>query len=75
MISARGGAATPAAGDAGVATAKDLDLSVGAALASLWGAGGVCLILAKAIARVLPIALEPWTGGSGAVPLTHLQLA
>jgi CRISPR/Cas system-associated protein Csm6 len=40
--------------------------------ASLWGTGGVLYILAKAIVRVLPIALEPFQ--AGAVPLKHFEL-
>ena len=41
--------------------------------ASLWGTGGVLYILAKAVKRVLPIALEPFE--KGAVPLSQFQLA
>jgi len=41
-------------------------------LASLWGSGGVIYILAKAIKRVVPIAMEPFT--EGAVPLSQVQL-
>jgi hypothetical protein len=40
--------------------------------ASLWGAGGVIYILAKAIKRVIPIALEPFQAGS--IPLSNFQL-
>lgn len=40
--------------------------------ASMWGAGGVIYILAKAIKRVMPIALEPFQTGS--VPLNNFQL-
>jgi hypothetical protein len=43
-----------------------------AILGSLWGAGGVLYILAKAIKRVLPIALEPFQ--EGAIPLSQVQL-
>jgi hypothetical protein len=39
---------------------------------SLWGSGGVIYILAKAIKRVLPIAMEPFQ--KGAVPLSQVQL-
>lgn len=39
---------------------------------SLWGSGGVIYILAKAIKRVMPIALEPFQ--KGAVPLSQVQL-
>lgn len=42
-------------------------------LASLYGSGGVIYILLKAIKRVLPIALEPFQGGS-VQPLSTLQL-
>lgn len=42
-------------------------------VASLVGAGGVVMILAKAIKRVLPIALEPF-GSSAVAPLTTFQL-
>lgn len=42
------------------------------ALASLWGAGGVIMILGKSIKRILPIALEPF--GASAIPLSTLQL-
>lgn len=41
-------------------------------LASLWGSGGVIYILLKAIKRVVPIALEPFS--DGAVPLSQVQL-
>lgn len=46
-----------------------------AALGSLYGAGGVVYVLAKAIKRVLPIALEPFQAGTAAaVALTNFQL-
>jgi len=41
-------------------------------MGSLWGTGGVLYILAKAITRVLPIALEPFQ--KGAIPLGQFQL-
>ena len=41
-------------------------------LTSLWGSGGVIYILAKAIKRVVPIAMEPFS--EGAVPLSQVQL-
>ena len=44
----------------------------GAVLASFWGPAGVLYILAKAIKRVIPIALEPFQ--EGAVPLNQWQL-
>ena len=40
--------------------------------ASMWGAGGVIYILAKAIKRVIPIAIEPFQAGS--IPLNNFQL-
>jgi hypothetical protein len=40
--------------------------------ASLWGTGGVLYILAKAVKRVLPIAVEPFQTGS--VPLSQFEL-
>jgi hypothetical protein len=40
--------------------------------ASMWGAGGVIYILAKAIKRVIPIAMEPFQSGS--IPLSNFQL-
>ncbi|KAL7549897.1 hypothetical protein ACHAWF_013152 [Thalassiosira exigua] len=54
---------------------QDLNLTTGKVLASLWGACGVVYILVKAIKRVLPIALEPFTKAEGIVPLTQFQLA
>mmetsp|Transcript_2852 Transcript_2852/g.4036 ORF Transcript_2852/g.4036 Transcript_2852/m.4036 type:complete len:325 (-) Transcript_2852:79-1053(-) len=42
------------------------------AAASLWGAGGVIMILAKSIKRILPIALEPFSSSSS-VPLSPFQ--
>lgn len=41
-------------------------------VSSIYGTGGVLYILSKAIRRVLPVALEPFS--KGATPLTHLQL-
>eukprot|EP00568_Trieres_chinensis_P003665 CAMPEP_0183308126 /NCGR_PEP_ID=MMETSP0160_2-20130417/19974_1 /TAXON_ID=2839 ORGANISM="Odontella Sinensis, Strain Grunow 1884" /NCGR_SAMPLE_ID=MMETSP0160_2 /ASSEMBLY_ACC=CAM_ASM_000250 /LENGTH=259 /DNA_ID=CAMNT_0025471885 /DNA_START=97 /DNA_END=876 /DNA_ORIENTATION=+ len=43
-------------------------------LASAWGAGGVAYILLKAVRRLLPIAIEPFVGEGGPVPLTSVQL-
>lgn len=40
--------------------------------ASIWGTGGVLYILAKAVKRVLPIAMEPFQ--KGAVPLSKVEL-
>lgn len=57
------------------AVGQDLNLTTGKVLASLWGTCGVVYILAKAIKRVLPIALEPFMKGEGVVPLTQFQLA
>jgi len=59
-------------GDDSAGTAAAGPLSV---LSSLWGAGGVCYILLKAIKRVVPIALEPFSKTEGVVPLTSVQLA
>ena len=48
---------------------------IAAALGSLYGAGGVVYVLAKAIKRVLPIALEPFQAGTtAAVALSNVQL-
>lgn len=63
-----------ASGDNAV-SGQDLNLTTGKVLASLWGACGVVYILVKAIKRVLPIALEPFTKAEGIVPLTQFQLA
>jgi hypothetical protein len=41
-------------------------------LASAYGTGGVMYSLIKAIRRVLPVAIEPFT--QGAVPLSQFQL-
>lgn len=41
-------------------------------VASIWGTAGVVYILAKAIRRVLPIAMEPFLETS--VPLSQVQL-
>lgn len=40
-------------------------------LSSMWGSGGVIYILAKAIMRVVPIAMEPFA--EGAAPLSPVQ--
>ena len=45
--------------------------NLGNNVASLWAAGGVVMILAKSIKRILPIALEPF--GSGP-PLSTFQI-
>lgn len=50
-------------------------ISVGKFASSFWGAFGVVYILSKAVKRVIPIALEPFSSGAGAVPLTTFQLA
>ncbi len=52
--------------------ASSSDATGASTLASLWGAGGVVMILGKSIKRILPIALEPF--GSGAVSLSTFQL-
>lgn len=74
LVAVRGGTALSATGD-DAAAGEDLNLTAGKVLASLWGASGVVYILAKAIKRVLPIAMEPLTNGVGVVPLTQFQLA
>mmetsp|Transcript_357 Transcript_357/g.685 ORF Transcript_357/g.685 Transcript_357/m.685 type:complete len:280 (-) Transcript_357:143-982(-) len=79
-LAVRGGAlrASTAIGsstDNGGSLEKDLNLSFGNILASLWGASGVAYILIKAIVRVLPIALEPFSKADGIVPLTNFQLS
>lgn len=61
--------------DGATIVAKELNLTVGSVLSSLWGSCGVVYILAKAIKRVIPIALEPFGKGEGVVPLTQFQLA
>jgi hypothetical protein len=43
-------------------------------LSSLWGTFGVVYILAKAIKRVLPIAMEPFQASSGSVALSQFEL-
>jgi len=66
-------AASTMSGDDAV-VGKDLNLTTGKVLASMWGSFGVVYILAKAIKRVVPIALEPFFSGD-AVPLTRFHLA
>jgi hypothetical protein len=46
--------------DAALATKRGLGAKVVGVLGSLWGSMGVIYILAKAMKRVLPIALEPF---------------
>jgi len=61
----------------GETTATDDEKNEGSSLldkaGSFWGTFGVVYILAKAIKRVLPIALEPFNG-KGAHPLSQFQL-
>ena len=87
-MASRGGAATKASSATTTTTTTSLnsnsnnvrgggeetsnDRNVSVFLASLWGSGGVIYILAKAIKRVLPIAMEPFA--KGAVPLSQLEL-
>ena len=74
----RGGGALSSSNDSAstsTTAVKDLNLTILNVLASLWGSCGVVYILAKAITRVLPIALEPFGKGEGVVPLTQFQLA
>lgn len=66
-------AASTMSGDDAV-VGKDLNLTTGKVLASMWGSFGVVYILAKAIKRVVPIALEPFFSGD-AVSLTRFHLA
>jgi hypothetical protein len=79
VLTTRGGAlgASTSADDANKSSpaVKDLNLTTGNVLASLWGSCGVVYILVKAIKRVLPIALEPFSKNGGVVPLTQFQLA
>ena len=77
-IAARGGAVVRTKGQNLAATSpaatgsKCPATSAATIAASLWGAGGVIYILAKAIKRVIPIAMEPFQ--AGAVPLNNFQL-
>ena len=80
MVVRGGGGALSSSNDSASTTStstavKDLNLTILNVLASLWGSCGVVYILAKAIKRVLPIALEPFGKGEGVVPLTQFQLA
>lgn len=83
VLTIRGGALLGASTTAGDNTSsssqspavKDLTLTTGNILASLWGSCGVVYILVKAIKRVLPIAMEPFSKTVGVVPLTNFQLA
>ena len=59
-------------GEVASSSANGMPQGAGAVLASFWGTAGVLYILAKAIKRVLPIALEPFQ--EGAVPLNQWQL-
>ena len=62
-----------ARGGAIKASSNDAESSSGYKfVASLWGTSGVVYILAKAIRRVLPIALEPFSETS--TPLSQFQL-
>jgi hypothetical protein len=72
ITSYRGGAFKSTTGSSNM-EASSSKKSVGDTLASLWGAGGVVMILAKSIKRILPIALEPF-GKSVSVPLSNFQL-
>mmetsp|Transcript_7861 Transcript_7861/g.11364 ORF Transcript_7861/g.11364 Transcript_7861/m.11364 type:complete len:279 (+) Transcript_7861:115-951(+) len=79
-MAVRGGAlgastAIGSSSDNGGSVEKDLNLSVGNVLASLWGSSGVAYILIKAIVRVLPIALDPFSKAEGIIPLTNFQLS
>jgi len=73
---ARGGSNTALSASADDAVVgQDLNLTIGKVLTSMWGSFGMVYILVKAIKRVLPIALEPFTKAEGVVPLTQFQLA
>lgn len=67
----RGGASKAATNSSIQNVSKDRN--VGDTVASLWAAGGVVMILAKSIKRILPIALEPF-GPSVPTPLSQFQL-
>ena len=69
-LSSRGGALNQA--QASTETGKCPFTKFTKLASSLYGTGGVLYILSKAIRRVAPIALEPFT--EGAIPLTQLQL-
>jgi hypothetical protein len=70
-VAPRGGAKRVAA--APVSTGTKCPATGAATIAaSIWGAGGVIYVLAKAIKRVIPIAIEPFRAGS--VPLTKFEL-
>lgn len=58
----------------GAVNGSDQETDTGAftRVASIWGTAGVVYILAKAIRRVLPIALEPFLETS--TPLSQVQL-
>lgn len=70
-----GGVGEDRAPSAAAAAVRDLNLTPGNVLASLWGSCGVAYILIKAIKRVLPIALEPFSKAAGVVPMTQFQLS
>lgn len=75
-LMARGGSNTALSASADDAVVgQDLNLTIGKVLTSMWGSFGMVYILVKAIKRVLPIALEPFTKAEGVVPLTQFQLA
>ena len=54
---------------------SSLEVTAGKLLASFWGSGGFIYILLRSIRKIVPIALEPFGGGEGIVPLTKVQLA
>lgn len=75
LKNARGGAAVSTSVNGANDMSSDSNGSgVGNVLASIWGTGGVLYILAKAIKRVMPIALEPFQKGAGVTPLSQVQL-
>jgi hypothetical protein len=68
----RGGALKSSA-NSNIQSAPEKKKSMVDTLASFWAAGGVVMILAKSIKRILPIALEPF-GSSAPSPLSQFQL-
>lgn len=69
---ARGGAQNAQASSSSSAQSKCPLRKFSVVLASAYGTGGVMYSLLKAIRRVFPVAMEPFT--QGAVPLSQFQL-
>mmetsp|Transcript_7691 Transcript_7691/g.11044 ORF Transcript_7691/g.11044 Transcript_7691/m.11044 type:complete len:262 (-) Transcript_7691:55-840(-) len=74
ISSFRGGAMSPKSTTAGDSSEASSALNLRTILASLWGTSGVAYILLKAVRRVVPIALEPFAGDTGGIPLSQFQL-